>query len=80
MCILYLTHNYAYNLYSKAIPGKAELLSPDVTHSKSVNFKGALCYAVCPVTSIIYQHVVLVLHICNAIDLKRLQGCEFRFT
>lgn len=34
----------------------------------------------CPVTARMYQHVVLVLHICRAIDVKRLQGCELGFT
>lgn len=34
----------------------------------------------CPVTAIMCQHVVLGLHICHAIDVKRLQGCELGFT
>lgn len=56
-------------------------LSPAVSSGQFVHLQGELsCITWYPVTAVMDQHVLLVLHICHATDVKRLQGCELGFT
>lgn len=56
-------------------------LSPAVSSGQFIHLQGELsCIRWYPVTAMMDQHVLLVLHTCRAIDVKRLQGCELGFT